>query len=159
MRILSVLLVSLVVAGCSTTVTTRQALDPATSATLKFDEIEVASTISSVTPTVQRNLKQAVSDRLAKSPQGTTPAKLRLSVTEFRIVEELDRALWGAFGGSNKMTVSVVLLDAKDQQIAAFEVARSANPGGYGAFYDQTEATIAAVADGVAEALMSQKVK
>jgi hypothetical protein len=37
--------------------------------------------------------------------------------------------------------------------LADFDVQRSANPGGYGAFYSQTNATIDAVADGVADVL------
>lgn len=57
------------------------------------------------------------------------------------------------FAGSSKMTASVKLIDDTGKQVADFDVVRSANPGGYGAFYDQTAATVDAVADSIVEAL------
>jgi hypothetical protein len=152
-RFLSVLLIAFVAAACSTTVSTRVAMDTATKASLKFGDIEVTSTFAGLPVDVNERLKAAVAERLAKLPQGTLLVKVNITVTNYRIVSNTERFLIGMFGGSNKMSVSVKLIDEQGKSVSEFDVERSANPGGYGAFYDQKDATVAAVADGIAETL------
>jgi hypothetical protein len=153
MRILPVLLVGVLLAACSTTVTTRVALDAAQISALKYGDLEVTSTTSEATQDVTDRLKASLNERLAKLPQGATPVKMQITITQMSIVSGGARFMVGMFAGSNKMAASVKLIDDTGKQIADFDVARSANPGGYGAFYDQKTATVDAVADGIVEAL------
>jgi hypothetical protein len=150
-----VLLLCGLVAGCATRVNTRQALDQAAVGALSYGQVDVTSGVSNMTPEDMAQLKQVVTERLATLPQGPRPVTLRLAVTEFAISTGATRLLIGAFAGANKMTVGVSVIDGSGQSLAAFDVQRSANPGGYGVFYDQKAATMKAVADGVAEALSS----
>lgn len=150
---LSIVLISFLAFGCATDVNTRQALAPISVGNLEFREIDATSTLASVTPDTINRLKMSVSERVGKLPQGRMPVKIQMAVTEFDIQSGAARFFIGAFAGSNKMTVSVKITDSMGNTIADFDVQRSANPGGYGAFYSQTDATIDAVADGVAGVL------
>jgi hypothetical protein len=150
---LSILLISFLVVACATDVNTRQPLSPMSVGSLQFGEIDAASTLASVTPDHINRLKMSVSERVGKLPQGNVPVRIQMSVTEFDIQSGAARFFIGAFAGSNKMTVTVKIMDPMGNTIADFDVQRSANPGGYGAFYSQTNATIDAIADGVADVL------
>jgi hypothetical protein len=149
----SILLISLFIVGCATDVNTRQALQPMSVGNLQFGDIDATSALASVTPDDINRLKMSVEERVGKLPQGNLPVRIQMTVTEFDIQSGAARFFIGAFAGSNKMTVSVRIMDLAGNTIADFDVQRSANPGGYGAFYSQTNATIDAVADGVAEVL------
>ena len=150
---LSILLISFLVVACATDVNTRQPLAPMSVGSLRFGEIEATSTLASVTPDHINRLKMSVSEQVGKLPQGTVPVRIQMSVTEFDIQSGAARFFIGVFAGSNKMTVTVKITDTMGNTIADFDVQRSANPGGYGAFYSQTNATIDAIADGVADVL------
>lgn len=152
-RIFPVLLITVLLAACSTTVNTRVALDPAQISTLKYGNVEVTSATTEATPEVVDRMKASLAERLAKMPQGATPVKMQVSITNMDVVSGGMRFLVGMMAGSNKMTASVKLVDETGKQIADFDVVRSANPGGYGMFYDQKAATVDAVADGIVEAL------
>jgi hypothetical protein len=145
--------VALALAACSTTVTTRQALEPATVRALKVDSVEVMSSLDAVPTEAQAQLKKAVIDRLAKMPTGVTPARVRITITEYQVASGTARMFAGALAGANRMTVSVNVVVDEGKQLAEFDVTRSANPGGYGVFFDQQAEMINAVADGVAEVL------
>jgi len=150
---LSILLISFMAVACATDVNTRQPLAPMSLGNLRFGAIEATSTLASVTPDHIDRLKMSVSERIGKLPQGSMPVKIQIAVTEFDIQSGAARFFIGVFAGSNKMTVAVKIMDMMGNTIADFDVQRSANPGGYGAFYSQTQATIDAVADGVAGVL------
>ncbi len=152
-RVLPVILITVLLAACSTTVNTRVAVDPTQISTLKYGDLEVKSATTEATPEVTDRMKAALAERLAKMPQGATPVKIQVSITSMEVVSGGMRFLVGMMAGSNKMTASVKLIDGTGKQIADFDVVRSANPGGYGMFYDQKAATVDAVADGIVEAL------
>lgn len=156
-RLFLIACTALLIAGCSTTIVARQAMDPSLRASFRYETIEVSSRLPELPVDVAQRLKDAVAGRVSKIPQGATPARIDISVVTYRVVTGGERFLIGMLAGSNKMKVAVKVSDAAGQQLADFEVERSANPGGYGAFYDQKEATIEAVADGIAEALGAAK--
>jgi len=149
----SLALVAFLAMACSTTVNTRQALEPNAIGNLRFSDVKAASSLSNVTPDDISRLEAAVSSRLVKLPQGNMSARIQLSITQFDIESGVTRFFVGALAGSNKMTVAVRLTDVLGNTIADFDVQRSSNPGGYGALYSQTTATIDAVADGITEVL------
>ena len=99
------------------------------------------------------NTRQALESNVIGSLEGTIPVKLQIAVTEFDIQSGAARLFVGVFAGSNKMTAAIKVIDGTGKTVAEFDVQRSANPGGYGAFYSQTGATFDAVADGIAEVL------
>jgi len=152
-RVLAFLLTATLVAACSTTITTRQGLEPEASGHFRFEAIEATSALGSVTSDDLALLKKAVADRVAKLPRGTRAAKVDLTVTEMDIVSEGTRFLVGALAGNSRMTVVVKVIDESGKTVADFDVQRTTNPGGYGMFFDQKAATIDAVADGVADIL------
>jgi hypothetical protein len=149
-------LLLLMLAACSTTVSTRQGLEASARTTLRYVAVDVTSSLPTVPADVPTRLKSALNERLAKLPQGTTPTTVRIDIIEFKVAGGADRFFIGAFAGSNSMTVAVRLIDDNGKQIADFDVARSANPGGYGVFFDQQSETINAVADRIAEALAAK---
>ena len=144
---------ALLITACATNVNTHQALEPMSVGNLQFGDIEATSTLASMTPEDINRLKMSVAERVGKLPKGAMLVKIQMAVTEFDIQSGAARFFAGALIGSNKMTVSVKIIDGSGKTISDFDVQRSANPGGYGAFYSQTNATIDAVADGVADVL------
>lgn len=156
-QIFSALVLSLFCIGCSTTINTRQALDRMAVGTLKYDNVDVTAGVPGVQQGDIVRLKTALTERLAKIKQGTAPVKIEVRILEVDIHDEGDRILAGALVGSNTMIVAVKVLGEAGQTIADFDVQRSANPGGYGAFYDQRNATANAVADGIVEVLSGMK--
>jgi hypothetical protein len=142
-----------IVAGCSTTVSTRQALEPAAAPALRITSVEVTTGLASVADADLVQLQKAIGARLAALPQGPRPATVAVTVTEFAVVDQGMRFLIGALAGNTRVAVSAKVMDATGRTIADFDVQRTANPGGYGAFYDQKASAIDAVAQGIAEAL------
>ena len=140
--------------ACSTAVDTRigPPKTPQGSA-LKVDAVKVSSRTVAASPDVQSKLLAAVQVELAKRSQGAQPARLEIEVTDYSIVSGGNRFVGGMFAGGNRMSVSVKAIGADDKVLADFDVRRSANPGGYGVFYDQAAATINAVATGIADTL------
>jgi Domain of unknown function (DUF4410) len=155
-HLIPLFLILLMLAACSTTISTHQGLEASTRTTLKYVDVDVASSLPTVTAEISTQLKKALNERLAKLPQGATPTTVRIDIVEYKVASSGDRFFKGAFAGSNRMTVAVRLIDDKGKQIAAFDVLRSANPGGIGLLFDQQAETINAVADGVAEVLAAK---
>lgn len=147
---------SMILAACSTSVTYLKPLPAEFSGNMHVTKIDVTAGTSSPT-TVDDQLKTAVEAALAKRKSGDVPITLRLVVTEYQIKGQASRALAGALAGANTMNVSVEVLDKLDEVRSKFDVARSSNPGGYGAFYDQEVATIQAVAEGIVNALFGEQ--
>jgi hypothetical protein len=156
-RLLLFLAISLLVAGCSTTVNTRQALQPTAVGTLKYEQIDIVRGNAAITDGVVQRLKTSVDARLSKLPQGNLPVKLVLTIVDFSVESEGTRIFAGALAGSNTMTVAVKVTDGMGAIVADFDVVRASNPGGYGAFYDQRAATVDSVADGIVEVMSGMK--
>jgi hypothetical protein len=156
MRILQFLLVlfaSVFLAACSTTINVRQPLAEDLAGTLRFGPVEAKSNLSRVTADDLAQLKQAVATRVARLPRGERPVTIELAVMEFDIVSAKLRFLVGALAGATKMSTLVKVTDEFGKTLTEFEIHRSANPGGNGAFYDQRSDAIYSIADGVVEVL------
>lgn len=156
-RFLPILLIFFLAAACAEIGHTSVVYRPAAVRSLRYGDIDVTSPITAVTLAVADDLKTAVAGRLSKLPQGSTPVKVHLAITQFNIHSREERFLLGKIAGSNEITVAVRIDDEQGKPVAEFEVVRSVNPGGSGAFYDQTSAMIDLVVDGVAEALSKAK--
>jgi hypothetical protein len=152
-QVLAILFVLALVAACSTTVNTRQGLEQDVIRNLKFSAVEATSGLNNVTADDLAQFKKAVVDRIARLCQGDRAVRIQLTITGFDIISVQARFFAGAFAGTNKMTTAVKVIDESEKAVADFDVQRSANPGGYGVFYDQKAATIDSVADGVVEVL------
>jgi hypothetical protein len=159
LRAVAIALLFSLAACASTKVNTRLALEPAKSTALKYGDIDVTSSLSSLPVDVADRLKTAVSARLALLPQGATPVKVQLSINEYRAVSAGERFMVGILAGANRMTVRVLITDHQGNPIGDFDVVRSANSGAYGAFMDEKSSLIESSADGVAEALGAPKKK
>jgi hypothetical protein len=156
-HLFSILAITVVVAACATNIKTRQALDAMSVGKLQFGDIEATSSLDSVTPESITRLKMSVAERLGKLPQGALPVKLDLVVTEFDIQNSALRLVAGRLAGSNKMTVSVRIVDGMGMTVADFDVQRVTDPGRFGGLYSQANATVDAVADGIADVLNGKK--
>lgn len=157
MRAIATVVLLSLAACASTTVNTRLALEPAKSATLKFDSVDVTSSLNALPTDVANRLKAAVSMRLAQIPQGASPVRVQLTINEYRVADEGQRFMMGVMAGANRMNVRVHLVDEQGNSVSDVDVMRSANSGAYGAFMDEKSALIEASADGVAEALGAPK--
>lgn len=149
----------MLLAACSTTVNTTQSLAPSIVGTMKFGQVRVTSRLSDVSSPTMEDLQTAVQSRLNAMPQGSTPVTVDLNITAFDIVSGELRAFIGLFGGDNRMDVAVKVTDAAGKIVTQFQINRSANPGGYGMFYDQKRATIEVVADAIADTLAGRVAK
>lgn len=148
----------LALAACtSTKVNTRLALEPAKTATLKYDNVVVTSPLSDLPTDLTDRLKSAVTARLAQVPQGASPVKLELTINQFRVVDPTNRFLVGVLAGASVMSVRVQILDAQGNSLSDLDVMRSANHGIYGALMDEKGGLIESSADGIAEALGAPK--
>jgi hypothetical protein len=87
------------------------------------------------------------------------PVTVNLDITAFNIVSGEERAFIGAFGGNNRMNVAVKVTDATGKTLAQFQINRTSNPGGYGVFYDQKQATIEVVANAIVDTLAGREAK
>ncbi|SRR6266404_2865718 len=155
-RIMALLTALLTLAACVTTVEPRVAVPENLKSTLNVSKIDV-TTINGVSQTVANKLADAVREELNKRQTGPTLVDLNLQVTKFNVVSGGMRFFTGAFSGSNTMNVTVRVFDPDNTQLADFDVRREANPGGYGAFYDQEAATIRATAEGIVETLYAKQ--
>jgi len=145
-------------AACSTTIKNGQTIPQAVQGDVALAEA-VAQIGSGVTvPTdVPHRLEQAVMKQAAQRPTGKVPVKLNMTITQYDIASNGARLFAGAFMGSNKLYVAVDVLDAQSGAVLGhYDVEREANPGGYGAFYDQVQATIDETAEGVVNGLYGQ---
>lgn len=154
-RLLLSLVGCLVMVACSTEIYTRQDIPAATrqNMAVKDATAEVANGVLAPLDTGQK-LVAAVLKAASTRTNGSTPVTLKMTVVRYEMVSGGMRLFTGMFGGSNKLYVTVDVLDGQDGTVVGhYDVLREANPGGYGAFYDQAEATIQAAADGVVDGL------
>jgi len=147
--------IAFVLAACSTTINTSQAVPDSARANLIVKQATVSADQGVAVPAdVPSRLEQAVMKVAASHGSGTMPTNLRITITKYDVVSGGTRFFAGAFAGSNKLYTAVDVLDSgTGQTIGRYEVKREANPGGYGVFYDQAQATIEAAADGIVEGL------
>ncbi len=156
MRFMVAVAAVLVLSACSTTIVPTQEMSAAARSDLKVASIKanVASGVEAPTD-LDARLEQAVQKAIAaKNPSGRTDAKVAIVVTRYEVVSGGARALMGALAGANKLYASVSVSDAHTgATIGKFNVERDSNPGGYGMFYDQAQATIDAAAEGIVDGL------
>lgn len=117
----------------------------------------MTSSLSELPRDLIDRLKAAVTARLAQVPQGTSPAKLELTINQFKAVDPTDRFLVGVLAGASAMSVRVQIMDEQGNSLGDFDVVRSANHGIYGALMDEKGGLIESSADGIAEALGAPK--
>ena len=154
-----VFLACLALGACSTAIETRTAMPEKIQHSLVVDEVQVTAARSvDIEQAALERLKTAVENGFARQIKGTEPVHVSVSVNDFKIQSGAGRFFLGALMGANYMDVSVVVTDDAGVTLAEFDVRREANPGGYGAFYSQTDATIDETAEGVVAAVMGQPV-
>lgn len=141
-------------AGCATKINTSQAIDSSVQQNLVLKDATAAygqgvAGPAEVAPRLEKEVKQLASSRGGSG----TPVTLRMTVSHYHLVNAGVRALAGAFGGDNEMSVNVEVLDANEQVIGKYSVRRESNPGGYGIFYSQADALITETAKGVVAGL------
>ena len=88
-------LMLLILAACSTTVSTRQGLEASIRTTLMYVEVDVASSLPTVTADISTQLKKALNERLAKLPQGARPTTVRIDIIEYSVASGGDRFFKG----------------------------------------------------------------
>jgi len=145
----------LLLAACSTEIQTHQEIPTAIRQGMAVKEAtaEVAKDVLAP-PDTGPKLAAAVLKAASARANGSTPIKLKMTVVRYEMVNGGMRFFTGMFAGSNKLYVTVDVLDGETGAVIGhYEVLREANPGGYGAFYNQVEATIDAAADGVVDGL------
>jgi hypothetical protein len=142
-------------AGCSTTIKTSQEIAPNVRASVTVEEATAIYATGVTGPDeVAPKLQQAVLAAASKRSGGSSQVKLKITITDYKLVNAGMRALIGAMGGSNTLNVEVEVVDAASgRTIGRYEVKRDSNPGGYGIFYSQADALIDETAKGVVEGL------
>jgi len=142
-------------AACSTQIYTQQEIPTATrqSMVVKEATAEVAKDVLAP-PDIGSKLVKAVLTAASDRANGSMPVNLKMTVVRYEMVSGEMRLFTGMFGGSNKLYVAVDVLDGRNETVIGhYDVLREANPSGYGAFYDQAQATIDAAAAGVVDGL------
>ena len=154
-RLLTAMIGCLLLAACSTEIYTQQPLPAA-----MHDNIAVKNATAQIQsgvlapPDTAPKLVDDVTKLLAAHPSGLQPVTLKMTVVRYEIVSGTMRFFTGMFSGSNKLYVSVDVVDANTGAlIGHYDVLRESNPGGYGAFYDQDSATVQSAAEGVVDGL------
>jgi hypothetical protein len=154
-KIIVAVVAVIALSACSTTISTTTDIPAATRTNVAVKE--TATKIGdgvSVPADVPARLEQAVMRAATQRSGGQMPIKLAMTITRYEVVDPGVRFFAGAFAGSNKLYVAVDVIDASNGNVLGqYTVQRAANPGGYGAFYDQAQATIDGAADGVLEGL------
>ena len=118
--------------------------------------MQVASGID-IPADIAGRLQQAVIERAAAHTGGMRPAAMKITITQFNVASVAARFFGGALAGSNKLYVCVEVVGSDGATLGRFEVAREANPGGYGIYFDQTQSTINDTAKGVMDGLYGAK--
>jgi hypothetical protein len=145
-------------AACATTVKTSQPINSQIqeSALVKEATADVAPGVT-VPPDTTTKLEAAVLKAASEHAGGSKPVKLKMSITLWSVRDAGTRFIAGAFAGSNKLDVAVDVIDLQNGAVIGhYDVQRRSNPGGYGTFYDQGEATIDQAAKGVIEGLYAK---
>jgi hypothetical protein len=144
-----------VLAGCSTTIKTSQEMPSSVRSGIVVREATATYGSGASGPEeVAPRLEQAVLKATAARSGSGTQIKLKMTITNYELVNAGTRALVGALAGSNKLDVDVEVLDiATGKTVGHYEVQRESNPGGYGIFYSQATALIDEAAKGVVEGL------
>lgn len=146
----------------STKIIKAQAIPAATSSTLKITEVTVTTASDVTAPQdINSRLKEAVQKAVeTRNPNGTTPARLSISVTRFKVVGKSARFFAGGFVGSDKLYLQVDVLDVQTGTvIGKFDVQRSKNEGSKGVVIDAYQTIINSAAEGVADGIFGVKPK
>ena len=130
--------------GMNSTLVTQKRLDADLAGKLDFDKVEAATSVRRFTQADLDQLKEAVRTRAPRPANGGVPVTVRLTVMDYT-------------PGAAKMMVSVRVVDAAGKVYADFEVQQTANTV-LGVVSDQRSAVIDAIADRIAQALMTMPV-
>lgn len=152
LSMLPAMLMAFFLAACSTTIDHGDPGQAKARSGLMVKSVKTVVAPGVVAPAdLASRLDAAVLQQAAQlSGPGGKPVSLAVTVKSFDVVSEGARFFFGAFAGSNKLDVAVTINDAQSgASLGSYTVQRSANPGGYGAFYDQTQATINETAEGI----------
>lgn len=142
------------IAGCSTKINTSQQIDSSVRQNIELKDVSAAYGGGVTGPAeVAPRLEQEVRMAAPKGKTGENPVSLKVTITNYELVNAGVRALAGAFGGDNKLSVDVEVLNASDEVIGKYSVQRESNPGGYGIFYSQAGALITETAKGIVAGL------
>jgi len=146
---------AILLAGCSTKINTTQEIAPSVRGNLVLDDVSAAYGPGVTGPAeVAPRLAEEVRKAAPSASGGGTPVKLRITITNYDLVNAGARALAGAFAGDNKLSVDVEVVNAASEEVVGrYEVRRESNPGGYGIFYSQAGALITETAKGIVAGL------
>lgn len=147
----------LVLGACSTSVqdTARSPTIDAQTGQPVQTYVAAARAISNygVAPEVLQALEVAFSREVRKREPLGMPVAVTMDVTQFEVKSGGARFFGGALVGSNKMFVTVQLVDTENRLVREFKVERKSNPGGYGMFYDQKTATVEVTAEEIVKTI------
>lgn len=138
--------------GCATTISSQVALPEEMQGNVRVDAVSVSS-IAGVQADVASRLKAAIESEAFKPEAGGIALSINATINGFDVVSAAARFFAGAIAGSSRMDVHVVVEDESGAVVAEYDVNRTANPGGWGAFSDQEQALISETAKGVVEGL------
>lgn len=158
-RFVVVSLSAIILSACSTDVIKKREIPEKIASELRFSEVrsQVAKGVV-VPPDLPNKLDQTIYEEISsRRCAGYGCAKIKVLVTRYEMSSSLNRAFVGILGGSNKLYVTVTVSDSSGVVIGEFDVNRESNPGGYGMYYDQEQATIDETAKGIAETLLERK--
>jgi hypothetical protein len=150
-----VLIATLAVSACSTTVTTIPDIPADTRASVNVNEAAAKVAYSANARfDVPARLAEAVIKAAAKQPGGEVPVRLEMTVTRYKIVNAGTRLFYGIFAGWNKLDVTVDVIDMRNGSVlTTYAVQREEDPDSDAAFYDQSRPLIDGAAQAVLQAL------
>jgi uncharacterized lipoprotein YmbA len=147
-------------AACSTTVKETPApggMPANTATTLSVRNVTGSSTAAKAPAEAVGSLAEAIRIDLAGAPGSGPPADLSFVISDYRVVGNAARFMVGALAGANKMTVDVTLKSPSGATLRQFQVTRSANTMGVGAFMNQKGSLVSQTAEGIVKAVRGEK--
>jgi hypothetical protein len=144
----------MLVSACTTAVTATKPFDRNVQHGLKISQVSVdARPGSGATTTLVAALRSAVLQQLSAKGISGENANLFIVISKAVLKSSRNRAMIGAFAGSNKLDVTATIKSQSGGKVLAeFDVKGDYNPGGFGAFSNPETST----AESVAEALVAE---
>lgn len=152
MRSLLVVAFALLLGACSTSVEHKTPAAPDVIGNIAVTDVAVTAH-QAVDYAAPAMLRAAILKEIAARAPGRRPVSLAVTIENLDVKSGGARFMIGAFGGANTMRATVVATEQNGQSVADFRIVRESNPGGYGAFYDQKQATIGETAKGIVDTL------
>jgi hypothetical protein len=154
LRFSSIIIVLTALSACSTAIIATKPFDDNIRRTLNIADVSVdAKSGSGATTTLIAALRSSVLQKLSAKTFASNNAGLHIVILKADIKSAGNRAMIGAFAGSNKLNVAATIKSLSDgKTLAEFEIKGDYNPGGFGAFSNPETST----AENVAEALVAE---